>query len=130
VSSNRGTGQSLYDRVGGETTVSELLRAFYQRVLADPELRGFFAETSMDRLREMQREFFSAALDGPIRYSGPSLAAIHFGRGIEPRHLGLFVEHLLSTLRSRGTDEQDALDIVSRINTYAAEIVGEVGVDG
>jgi len=130
VSSRPETGESLYDRVGGDPAISELLREVYERVLADPELRPFFAETSMDRLRKMQREFFSAALDGPIRYSGASLAAIHFGRGIEPRHLGLFVEHLLSTLLSRGTDEQDAFDIISRINTYATEIVGEVGVDG
>jgi len=99
-------------------------------VLADAELAPFFAEASLPRLRAMQREFFAAALGGPIHYSGMSLAESHAGRGIEPRHLARFVGHLLDTLHSRGADEQDALDIISRINTYAAEITGEVGVDG
>ena len=121
---------TLYDRIGGEPAISGLLQEFYERVLADPELAPFFAETSMDRLREMQREFFAAALDGPIRYSGLSLAAAHSGRGIRTRHLARFVEHLMSTLRSRQIDEQDTLDIISRINTYAMDITGEVGVDG
>lgn len=123
-------GGTLYDRLGGERAVSELVDEFYGRVLSDKMLAPFFAETSMDRLRAMQREFFAAALGGPIRYSGQSLSESHVGRGIRARHLARFVEHLLATLRSRGADERDALDIISRINTYASEITGEVGVDG
>ncbi len=124
---DRGT---LYERIGGEAAIAELVDEFYDRVLADPLLAPFFADTRIDRLQEMQREFFCAALDGPIRYAGQSLAAAHSGRGIRTRHMARFVDHLLETLRSRGTDEQDTLDIISRINTYAMDITGEVGVDG
>ena len=38
--------------------------------------------------------------------------------------------HLRSTLRDHGTDEQATLDIISRINLYASDIIGDVGVDG
>jgi hemoglobin len=58
--------QTLFERVGGEQTIRELIHEFYDRVVADPELKPFFINTSMDKLRRMQREFFSAALDGPI----------------------------------------------------------------
>ncbi len=53
--------------------ISEVIDEFYDRVLADPDLKPFFRNTSMDKLRRMQREFFSAALDGPITYSGKLL---------------------------------------------------------
>jgi len=122
--------QTLYERVGGEREIAKLVDRFYARVLADPEPAPFFAEARMDRVRCMQTEFFAAALDGPVRYSGMDLAAAHAGRGIRPRHLARFVEHLLETLRERGLEEQDVQDIASRIHTYATDITGEVGVDG
>jgi hemoglobin len=121
---------TLFDRIGGAPAIAALIDEFYTRVLTDPELAPFFSATSMAKLRRMQQEFFAAALDGPIRYSGLSIAATHYGRGIRPRHLRRFVEHLLATLRSRAIDEADAFAIVDRISTYADEVIGTVGVDG
>ncbi len=122
--------QALFDRVGGEDGVDRMVEAFYARVLADAELAPFFADASMEVLRRMQREFFAAALDGPIRYTGRPLSEVHAGRGIRVRHLARFVDHLLATLRDQGIDEDDTYEIISRINTYADEITGETGVDG
>lgn len=121
---------TLYERIGGDEAVAALVHDFYGRVFTDPMLAPFFEGSSMDHLKSMQREFFAAALDGPIRYSGLSLVDVHVGRGIRTRHVARFVELLLDTLRSKGIDEQDALDIISRINTYVSDITGEVGVDG
>ena len=76
-------GSALYERIGGQAAVGELIDDFYERVLTDPKLAPFFTDSSMSHLRTMQREFFAAALGGPIRYSGPSLAEIHVGRASE-----------------------------------------------
>ena len=54
--------------------VAEVVEDFYTRILADPELKPFFRNTSIDKLHSMQREFFGAALDGPFTYSGKSLS--------------------------------------------------------
>jgi hemoglobin len=121
---------TLFERIGGEAAVGRLIGAFYQRVLADEELRPFFAETSVDKLRVMQREFFAAALGGPVRYTGRRLAEVHHRRGIQPRHLRRFLDHLLVTLWDQDVSEQDAYEIVSRLNTYADEITGTTTVDG
>lgn len=122
--------QLLFDRVGGEQAISELVDEFYDRVIADPELKPFFTSTSMDKLRRMQREFFSAALDGPITYTGRPLSHVHHGRGITKHHFALYVGHLIDTLQGLGIDENDVQDIISRINTYADEITGDVGSAG
>lgn len=122
--------QTLYERVGGERGIASLMDAFYERVLADPMLRPFFEDVAMDTLRRMQREFFAAALGGPMAYAGRSLAEIHAGRGIQLKHLRRFLDHLLATLRDQGVSEVDAYEIVSRINLYADEITGNVSVDG
>jgi hemoglobin len=119
--------QTLYERVGGKQAIAELIHEFYNRVIADPELKPFFKNTSMDKLRRMQREFFSAALDGPITYTGKPLGYVHHGRGITKHHFALYVGHLIHTLQGRDFNDQDVQDIISRINTYVDEITGDAG---
>ena len=122
--------QTLFERIGGEKAIGKLVYEFYDRVLADPELKPFFEKTSMDKLRRMQREFFSAALDGPIIYTGKSLSHVHHGRGITKRHFALYVAHLFDTLHDHNISEQDVQEVIGRINTYADEITGEVSSVG
>jgi len=120
---------TLYDRLGGEAGIAALLDRFYARVLADPELSPFFADASMGHLRSMQRAFFSAALDGPVVYTGRTLAEVHYGRGIRPPHLRRFVDHLVATLRGLDVGEADVEAIRERISTYADEVTGDTSVD-
>jgi hemoglobin len=117
-------GKTLYDRIGGAAAVRKLLTEFYDRVLEDKQLQPFFVETPMAKLRSMQFELFSAALDGPIEYTGPPLCEVHFGRGIGREHLAMFMDHLFATLSTMNLDEGDVQDIISRINTYADQITG------
>ena len=120
----------LFERVGGEAAIAELIHDFYERVLADPELIPFFKHTSIDKLRRMQHEFFSAALDGPITYTGRPLSHVHHGRGITKHHFALYVNHLLDTLQDCGINDRDVNEIIGRINTYADEITGDTGPTG
>lgn len=122
--------QTLFQRVGGEPAIAELIDRFYDSVVADPELKPFFENVSMIKLRRMQREFFSAALDGPIEYSGRPLGHVHHGRGITKHHFSLYVGHLIDTLQSFAFKERDVQDIISRINTYADEITGDTSSGG
>ncbi len=121
---------SLYERIGGERAIGVVLEAFYGRVLADPLLAPFFEGVERDRLRRMQREFFAAALGGPIRYSGRPLNVIHAGLGIRTRHLARFLEHLTATLDDHDLSERDRYDIYSRIHKYADDITGSTAIDG
>ena len=119
-----GDEPTLYDRIGGAEAIDRLIEDFDERVLADPELEPFFRRVPMDTLLAMQREFFAAALDGPQRDSGLSLAHAHGGRGINAGHFNRFPRHLLETLRARGIGERDAEAIIARINAYINNIAG------
>ncbi len=122
--------KTLYDRIGGEAAIVALVDDFYERVLGDAKLAPFFEHTDTDKLRRMQREFFAAALDGPIKYSGRPLAYVHQGRGIKPSHIGRFVGHLIETLKKKEIDRHDIDGIIDRVNRYADEITGGGGLDG
>ena len=53
---------SLFDRIGGHDKINVLIDRLYERILQDSLLAPFFADTPMDKLRAMQKEFFSVAL--------------------------------------------------------------------
>ncbi len=121
---------NLYDRIGGEAAVSEVIDRFYERVLADPVLASFFRESSMDKIRCMQKEFFAKALDGPQIYTGMTLSHAHAGRGITIHHFSRFAEHLLETLRELGLSQRDIRDVMARIALYADDITGGSAISG
>lgn len=121
--------QSLYDRLGGEAGVERLVGKFYERVLEDEELAPFFAHVPMERLKAMQKEFFSEALGGPLFYTGRSLRQVHAGRGITKEHLRRFTHHLLVTLETGETDfgltRHEIDTIYSRIAIEADRVTDE-----
>ena len=121
---------TLYERLGGEDGLDSMVGEFYKRVFADPELGPFFENSAVERLIGMQREFFSAALDGPVTYSGLELSWAHSGRGITRKHFGLYVDHLVETLETQGVTPEDIEQVIHRITLYADDVIGEGGVDG
>ena len=116
---------SLYDRIGGESAIESLIIEFYVRVMGDAELAPFFRSSSLEKLHAMQREFFAMALGGPVSYSGRPMAHVHHGHGITTQHFARFVGHLVDTLADMGVSEDEAAEVVDRINHYANEVVGE-----
>jgi len=115
---------SLFQRIGGSIAVRGLVDRFYAHVLADPKLKPYFDGVALDKLQRMQYEFFSAALDGPIRYTGRPVIHAHQGRQITREHFQAFVEHLFETLKHYPLDEADRYAIIARINTYADDVIG------
>jgi len=123
-------GTTLFERLGGDAAVADMVGDFYGRVFADPVLRPFFESTDHEKLVRMQAEFFVAALGGPPSSSITTLSEVHAGRGIEAQHLARFTDHLMATLRDRGVDPEAVDQVVARIAMHADEIVGGVTEDG
>lgn len=118
------SGETLYDRIGGAEAVAGMVDRFYAKVIADPGLLPYFDHVALDKLRHMQVEFFSAALDGPVQYTGRPVIHAHHGMHITRQHFQAFVEHLFETLADYPLSEDDRYAIISRINTYADDVIG------
>ena len=120
----------LYERIGGAEGVARLVDVFYSKVLGDKQLREFFKDTSMDKLKVMQGEFFSLALGGAGQYSDIDLRRAHQGRDINTKHFKIFVDYLFETLQDFYLSEDERMQIISAINTYVEEITedGQAGL--
>ena len=122
--------ETLFEKIGGAESVEQLVTAFYQRVLADPLISHFFADTEIEKLKRMQIAFFSIALGGGEPDTMSSLSEVHRGRGIERQHLTRFTELLIETLEEIGINPDDSKRVYERIALYSGSVLGDVGEDG
>jgi hemoglobin len=120
----RSTGTtSIYDAIGGPAAVEAAVTDFYVRVLADPQLAGFFAGTDMRKLQSHQRAFLTAALGGPQLYTGRAMPEAHAGLDITDADFDAVVGHLAATLESLGVPPDTIGVIATALTPLREEIV-------
>jgi hemoglobin len=119
------TTASIYDRIGGHEALEVVVEDFYCRVLDDDQLSGFFAGSSMKRLKGKQIEFLAAALGGPETYVGPSMKQAHRGRGITRHHFNLVAGHLEDSLCAAGVPSATVAEILGVVAPLAADIASD-----
>jgi hemoglobin len=114
---------SIYESIGGEPALVAVVDDFYVRVLADPQLAGFFAGANMTKLKGRQVEFFAAALGGPDLYQGAGLREVHAGRGISQADFDRVAVHLTAALADAGVPAETITQIAEAITPLADDIV-------
>lgn len=120
---------SIFEQIGGAAAVTAAVDDFYERVLGDPTLEKYFAESDMTKLKAHQRSFMAAALGGPQEYRGKTMAEAHAGMGITSEEFGAVVQHLVNTLQALGVPDETIGAIGSALAPLEEEIVGsEAGV--
>lgn len=97
---------SLFSRVGGESEVSSIVRAFYGKALVDPRIKKYFdfdTAAEMEAQIKAQVAFLSAALGGPA-FEGMDMrqARTHLGTlGLNASHFDAVSQHLGAVLRGQ-----------------------------
>jgi hemoglobin len=112
-----------YDQVGGHDTMKVAVAVFYNRVVADPLLSGYFEGVDLARLRAHQVAFLSAALDGPQAFAGRSLPAAHAAFAITDEAFDRMVEHLGSALTDVGVAPDAAAHVLGAVDALRDAIV-------
>lgn len=113
----------LYERIGGAPAVQAAVNRFYERVLADPLLQGFFTGVPLPRLKAHQFAFLSQALGGPKQYSGTSMREAHRHMAIEQRHFDAVAVHLVGTLRELSVPEDVVEEVARAVTPLQSQVV-------
>lgn len=106
---------TLFEKVGGQAAIDQVVDSFYEKVLADPVVNGYFKNTDMAKQRRHQAAFIGYALGSGVNYSGKSMEKAHEGMNLQPVHFDAIVNHLTSTLREFGVQQGEIDQIVERI---------------
>lgn len=117
----------LYENVGGPETIKELVRVFYERVLADPRLAPFFPDIDMHSLRAKQVMFLIMLLGRTPTFRGPDLTAAHAGaraQGLTDEHFDALLGHFEGSLRELDVDADYTREILARIESTRDAVLG------
>ncbi|MFA5907763.1 MAG: methyl-accepting chemotaxis protein [Vicinamibacterales bacterium] len=114
---------TLFERLGGVPAIKAAVDAFYERVLADTDLKPFFTGVNMRWLKGRQNAFFIQALGGPQVYKGKDMAAAHAKLAITPEHFGQVAGHLVAALTAVGVPKALVDEVVAAVAPLAAQIV-------
>ena len=97
------SGESLYERLGGEAAITATVGMFYDRIMGDEKLAPFFADLDMDKQINKQIAFMTMAFGGPHDYTGRDLRTAHAGlvkKGLNEEHFAGVAGHLKGTLET------------------------------
>ncbi|MGQ0735046.1 MAG: group I truncated hemoglobin [Acidobacteriota bacterium] len=117
----------LYEKVGGSQTIIELVRRFYDRVLADPRLAPFFPTTDMDALRSQQVMFMTMLLGRSRSFSGRDLTTAHAGarvQGLTDEHFDALLAHFEASLREMDVAEEYTREVLALVENTRDAVLG------
>jgi len=115
---------TLFERLGGMVSLDVAVDRFYDRLLADPELAGFFASVDMRRQRAHQKAFLAMALGGPRAYRGRGLAAAHAHLAINDHHVDLVAGHLVEVLVGLDVPQELIDEVVTAVDGLRDTVLG------
>jgi two-component system chemotaxis sensor kinase CheA len=114
---------SIFDRLGGKDPITAAVDLFYKKVLADPSLNSFFANTSMDWLKKQQILFMAQAFGGPAEYKGQGMKEAHSAMAITAKHFDQVATHLVTTLEELKVPKDLIDEMLAVVAPLASEIV-------
>ncbi len=118
---------SLYAELGGDDALAMALDRFYDKVLADPRVSGYFDRVDVDRVKTRQRDFLAMAFGGPDRYDGRDLRQAHAAPralGLDEERYSVFMGHFRDTLEELGVDDDGIAQVMAIADTGKDDVLG------
>jgi hemoglobin len=116
---------ALYDDLGGQSGVQAIVDGAVQHWLADPRIAPTFAETNMDRFRRLLNEQFCQIADGPCKYTGRTMAAVHHPLGLDRAQFNALAEDLQDAMTDIGVAYHTQNRLIARLAPMQREIVAK-----
>ena len=108
---------SLFERLGGQDAVSAAVDIFYDKVISDDHINGFFDGVDMNKQMRKMKSFLSYAFGANTPFEGESMRAAHarlVTQGLNDSHFDAVVNHIDTTLKELNVD-QGLIDEVLKI---------------
>jgi hemoglobin len=97
---------TLFEKLGGEPRLRELINAFIDRVFDDRMIGFFFRNADRTRIKEMEYQLAAEFLGAGIKYEGRPLATVHAKHPIMGGHFARRRQILKETLEWYNVPEE------------------------
>jgi PAS domain S-box-containing protein len=111
---------SLYAQLGGKAAVAAVVDRFYEKMLADPDIRPLLAKANLGSLKQRQAQFLTQTLGGPGDAKNRVTAPAHAHLLTQARHVERATTHLALAL-SEMNMAPDLVDGVMEHTSYETD---------
>ena len=121
--------KTLFERLGGETSLREIIDCFIDRVFADRMIGFFFRNADRARLKEMEYQLAAEFLGADVKYTGKPLGKAHVNHPIMGGHFARRRQIFKETLEHFQVAEEIKLALLKHTDDLRPLITPESGSD-
>lgn len=114
---------SLYERMGGTPTVTEVVNELIDQAATDPRTRRSFADSDLPRIKRLLVEQICALSGGGCVYTGDSMHEVHAGLGITQAELYRLVQDLRDALIRHGVGLRERNELLRLLAPMKRDVV-------
>jgi methyl-accepting chemotaxis protein len=111
---------SLYAQLGGKANIAAIVDRFYEKMLADPDIRPLLAKANLASLKQRQSQFLTQTLGGPADAKNRVTAPAHAHLLTQARHVERATTHLALAL-SEMNMAPDLVDAIMERSAYDSD---------
>jgi hemoglobin len=119
---------NIFAKIGGINALHDIIDNFYDRVLEDPIVNGFFKGADMDIQRGKMKAFLMMALGGPIKFTGKDMRVAHVhlvNQGLTDIHFTTVGKHLDEALQEYGVDDETRKGIAEVVESCRVSVLNK-----
>jgi truncated hemoglobin YjbI len=113
----------LYDRLGREPRLREIVDDIIDRIAENPFLEHYFHDVDKGRIKILAYEYFSMKMGGPDPYTGPDLHSTFFSMNVRPEEYDYALDDTLFILDEKGIGQPERKEIIAILEDLRADIV-------
>ena len=121
--------KTLFERLGGETSLREIIDCFIDRVFADRMIGFFFRNADRARLKEMEYQLAAEFLGADVKYTGKPLGKAHLNHPIMGGHFARRRQIFKETLEHFQVAEEIKLALLKHTDDLRPLITPQSGSD-
>ncbi len=123
ASAGAGAAPTLCDRLGGAAFLEQVADELVEVTRKDPVSGHHFAKVNLKRVKKQIGIQLCAVADGPCKYDGDDMKAVHGGQGITQADFYRLVEHLREILDAHGVSLRDKNELLARLAPMIRDVV-------
>ncbi len=117
---------SLYQSLGGEQKLNQIVEDFIDEIGHDPVVFPYFEKASVSHFRKGIYTHLCDIAGGPCKYTGDSMRDIHTGMNVSEKAFNRLVELLINAMDKNHVDSVTQNRLLAKL----APLRSEVMVDG
>ncbi len=120
--------QSLYEKIGGEETVTKAANFLYVNILHDDRIKDFFDDVDIDKQKRKMTAFLTYIFGGPSLYLGKDMRRAHkdaVEHGLSDEHVDAMMECVHTTLNEIGIEKDLVIEVINKIEQHRDDVLNK-----